>query len=478
MSLAVVILAAGQGTRMKSSLPKMLHQAAGRPLLGHVIERAKELEPSKIVIITGHGAEQIEAHFATEPVVFARQNEQLGTAHAFLCAQTALKGHDGDVFVLYGDTPLMTLETLKTALEAHRTAKAGMTVITGVLEDATGYGRIVRDDRGEVIRIVEQKAATKTEQAITEWNSGMYIFDSSAFGLAAQIGNANTAKEYYLTDILEMYRNHKKPVLAQIAASSELEGSNDRVQLSAADKTLRDRIRIKHMKNGVTLRDPSTIYIDDTVQISNDVILEPGVILNGNTSIATGSVIGAYSIISDCQLLGAVHIKPHSVLEGAVVKHGSDVGPFARLRSGTILEQGVHVGNFVEIKNSHLLEGAKAGHLAYIGDANIGREVNFSAGAITANYDGLDKFRTVIKDGAFIGTNVTLVAPVTIHQGAFIAAGSTITTDIPEGALGVTRANQKILEGWAVKYWSKKLETAKTSKLPIIRTWLEKRKLS
>ncbi|MFN3265960.1 MAG: bifunctional N-acetylglucosamine-1-phosphate uridyltransferase/glucosamine-1-phosphate acetyltransferase, partial [Deinococcales bacterium] len=303
MSLAVVILAAGQGTRMKSSLPKMLHQAAGRPLLGHVIERAKELEPSKIVVITGHGAEAIEAHFAKEPVVFVRQLEQLGTAHAFLCAKDALASHSGDVFVLYGDTPLMTLETLQAALEAHRSAKAGMTVITGILEDATGYGRIVRDERGEVQRIVEQKAASEAEKQIKEWNSGMYVFDQSAFELAVQIGNQNAAKEYYLTDILELYRRAGKPVVAKIAASSELEGSNDRVQLAAADKVLRDRIRIRHMRAGVTLRDPATTYIDDTVQIQSDVILEPGVVLQGQTSIATGSLIGAYSVLTDTQLL-------------------------------------------------------------------------------------------------------------------------------------------------------------------------------
>ncbi len=477
MSLAVVILAAGQGTRMKSSLPKMLHQAAGRPLLGHVIERAKELEPDKIVIITGHGADQIENHFASEPVVFARQTEQLGTAHAFLCAKEALSGFAGDVFVLYGDTPLMTLETLQNALEAHRSAKAGMTVITGILEDATGYGRIVRDGSGEVVRIVEQKAASDSEKTIKEWNSGMYVFDSSAFVLAAQIGNSNAAKEYYLTDILELYRQNHKPVVAKVTASSELEGSNDRVQLAAADKTLRDRIRIRHMKNGVTMRDPNTIYIDDTVSIANDVILEQGVTLTGNTSIATGSQIGAYSIIHDCQLEEAVIVKPHSVLEGARLAIGSDVGPFARIRPGTVLEAGVHVGNFVEIKNSHLMADAKAGHLAYIGDATVGREVNFSAGAITANYDGVDKHRTTILDGAFIGTNATLVAPVTIEQGAFVAAGSTITTDVPEGALGVTRASQKILEGWSVKYWTKKLETAKSTKLPVIRNWLGMRRI-
>ena len=475
MSLAVVILAAGQGTRMKSRLPKMLHEAAGRPLLGHVIERAKELLPSQIVVITGHGADAIEAHFSAEPVVFARQLEQLGTAHAFLCAKQALSAFNGDIFVLYGDTPLMTLETLQTALAAHRRAKAGMTVITGMLEDATGYGRIVRDDSGQVLRIVEQKAASDTEKEIKEWNSGMYIFDSSAFSLAAQIGNNNVAKEFYLTDILELYRQNNQPVLAQLAASSELEGSNDRVQLAAAAKTLQDRIRIRHMRAGVTMRDPSSTFIDDTVQMGQDVILEAGVMLHGKTSLATGSTIGAYSILTDVQLLGAVRIKAHSVLEGAVLHGGADVGPFARIRAGTVLEAGVHVGNFVEIKNSHLQAGAKAGHLAYIGDATVGREVNFSAGAITANFDGLDKHRTTIEDGAFIGTNATLVAPITIHQGAFVAAGSTITTDLPEGVLGVTRASQKTLEGWAVKYWTRKLETAKANKLSIIRKWLAQR---
>jgi bifunctional UDP-N-acetylglucosamine pyrophosphorylase / glucosamine-1-phosphate N-acetyltransferase len=475
VSLAIVILAAGQGTRMKSSLPKMLHQAAGRPLLGHVIERAKELLPEKIVVITGHGADAIEAHFAAEPVVFARQLEQLGTAHAFLCAKEALQNHTGDVFVLYGDTPLMTKETLSSALEAHRAVQAGMTVITGVLEDATGYGRIVRDEHGQVQRIVEQKAASEAEKTIKEWNSGMYVFDQSAFALASQIGNQNTAKEYYLTDILELYRSAGKPVVAKIADSSELEGSNDRVQLAAADKVLRDRIRVRHMRSGVTMRDPATTYIDDTVQIQNDVILEQGVVLVGNTSIATSSTIGAYSVVTDCELRGAVHVKPHSVLEGAVLYGGSDVGPFARLRAGTVLESGVHVGNFVEIKNSHLASDSKAGHLAYIGDTTIGREVNFSAGAITANYDGLDKHHTEIQDGAFIGTNVTLVAPVTIAKGAFVAAGSTITTNLPEGALGVTRATQKTLESWAVKYWTRKLESAKANKLPYIRSWLSQR---
>jgi bifunctional UDP-N-acetylglucosamine pyrophosphorylase / glucosamine-1-phosphate N-acetyltransferase len=475
VSLAVVILAAGQGTRMKSQLPKMLHEAAGRPLLGHVIERAKELEPKRVVVITGHGADAIEAHFANAGVTFARQLEQLGTAHAFLCAQDALQGHTGDIFVLYGDTPLMTSDTLRGALEAHRTQRAGMTVITGVLEDATGYGRIVRDEQGAVQRIVEQKAASEEEKRIQEWNSGMYVFDSSAFDLAANIGNNNPANEYYLTDILAAYRAQGSSIVAFQAASSELEGCNDRVQLAKADKILRDRIRERHMRGGVTLRDPNSTYIDDTVTLEPDVILEPGVILTGSTFIASGSVICAYSVIQDSKLEGAVRIKAHSVLEGAVLKKGVQAGPFVRLRKGTVLEADVHIGNFVEIKNSQLLEGAKAGHLAYIGDATVGREVNFSAGSITANFDGLDKHRTQIGDGAFIGTNATLIAPLDVAEGAFVAAGSTISKDVPEAALAVARGDQKTLEGWSERYWTKKLETAKPDKLPVIRRWLERR---
>ena len=475
--LAVVILAAGQGTRMQSNLPKMLHEAAGRPLLGHVIERARELGPERIVVVTGHGAAEIEAHFKDAGVTFARQLEQLGTAHAFLCAADALEGHSGDFMVLYGDTPLMRFETLRNALEAHRAAAAGMTVITGTLAHATGYGRIVRDASGEVVRIVEHKAATEAERQITEWNSGMYIFDSTAFGLARHIGNANVAHEYFLTDILELYRVQDKHVIAHRADSSELEGCNDRVQLAAAERVLHSRVRIALMTSGVTLRDPATTFVDDTVQIEPDVILEPGVMLRGATVVGRGSVIGAYSIITDCQLAAGVTIKPHSVLEGAVLESAAQVGPFARIRAGSRLGANVHVGNFVEVKNSTLHEGAKAGHLAYIGDADLGREVNFSAGAITANYDGVRKHRTVIADGAFIGTNATLIAPVTIAEGAFVAAGSTITTSLPEGALGVTRAPQRTVEDWSERYWTKKLIGAKPSKNPVIQSWLERRKL-
>jgi bifunctional UDP-N-acetylglucosamine pyrophosphorylase / glucosamine-1-phosphate N-acetyltransferase len=478
--LSVVILTAGQGTRMKSGLPKGLHEVAGVPMLGHVIARAQELkvssESEEIVIVTGHGADQIEGYFSDAGVTFARQDRQLGTAHAFLCAASALEGREGDIVVLYGDTPLVRRETLEAALSAHRASGAGMTVITGVLEDATGYGRIVHDEHGDVVRIVEQKSATPEELLIREWNSGMYIFDSSAFSLARRIGHTNPAGEYYLTDILELYRAEGKHVQSFVGDSDELHGVNDRVQLAAAERVMRDRVRENLMRGGVTMRDPATTYVDAGVQIEADVILEPGVTICGSCFIGTGSVIGAYSILRDVRLEASVHVKPHSVLEGATVGAGCDVGPFARLRPGTVLKDGVHVGNFVEIKNSTLLEGAKAGHLAYIGDASVGREVNFSAGAITANYDGVHKHRTVIEDGAFVGTNATLVAPVHLHEGAFVAAGSTITTDLPEGALGVTRATQKTIEDWSQRYWTRKLENVKPGKLPVIQRWLERRK--
>jgi bifunctional UDP-N-acetylglucosamine pyrophosphorylase / glucosamine-1-phosphate N-acetyltransferase len=472
--LAVVILAAGQGTRMKSQLPKMLHEVAGRPLLEHVINAAKALGPQQIVVVTGHGADQIEDHFAKAGVVFARQHEQLGTAHAFRMAQPALEDFDGEIVVLYGDTPLMRAQTLRGALELHRSNQAGMTVITSELENPKGYGRILRDANGEVVRIVEHKSATEAQKLIKEWNSGMYVFSSKAFTLAAKIGDDNSAKEFYLTDILEKYRQVGDKALAyKIADAAELEGANDRVQLAQADTVLRNRIREHWMREGVTLRDPNSIYIDDTVTLEPDVIIEPGVILKGQTSIARDSIVGAYSVISDSMLANNVTVKPHTVLENVTMHSGSDAGPFARLRGGAILERDVHVGNFVEIKNSRLEQGAKAGHLAYLGDARIGAESNIGAGTITANYDGINKHHTDIGRGVFIGSNSTIIAPRVIGDGAFVAGGSTISDDIPEGAIAIARGKQRNIEGWAEKYWRKALELVKPGKMKVIRVWLE-----
>ncbi len=474
--LAVVILAAGQGTRMKSQLPKMLHEVAGRPLLEHVINAAKALGPEKIVVVTGHGADQIEHHFAKAGVVFARQHEQLGTAHAFRMAQPALEDFDGEIVVLYGDTPLMRAQTLRGALEFHRQKQAGMTVITSELENPKGYGRILRDANGEVVRIVEHKSATEAQKLIKEWNSGMYVFSNKAFTLASSIGSENTAKEFYLTDILEKYRQAGDKALAyKISDAAELEGANDRVQLAQADTVLRNRIREHWMIEGVTLRDPASIYIDDTVMLEPDVIIEPGVILKGQTSIARDSIVGAYSVISDSILASNVSVKPHTILENVTMHQGSDAGPFARLRGGAILERDVHVGNFVEIKNSRLEQGAKAGHLAYLGDARIGAESNIGAGTITANYDGINKHHTDIGKGVFIGSNSTIIAPRVIGDGAFVAGGSTISDDVPDGAIAIARGRQRTIEGWAEKYWRKALELVKPGKMKVIRAWLERK---
>lgn len=476
MTLAVVILAAGQGTRMKSALPKVLHRAAGREMLGHVVRAARSLEPSRVVIVTGHGADQVEARFADAGVQFVRQLEQLGTAHAFLQARSALEGFDGEILVLYGDTPMLRPETLRGVLEAHRAAHAGMTAITAVLENPTGYGRIIRDQNGDVQRIVEEKAANLAERAVKETNSGVYVFSSRAMELAAGITNDNPAHEFYLTDILERYRAVGDRVIGHLVDdSTELLGINDRVQLAFAEKVLRDRTRNRFMREGVTMIDPTSTYIDDTVSIEQDVTLHPGVLLEGQTRIARGCVIGPHSRLTNAILEEHVTVHGWTVIQDSSLGPQSDVGPFARFRPGVRLEREVHIGNFVEVKNSTLGAGSKAGHLAYLGDADIGEEVNIGAGTITANYDGLGKYRSSIGSGSFIGSNATIIAPRTIGEGAYIAAGSAVHDDVPDGALAVARGKQRNLPGWSERFWRKGLEKLAAQKFPFLRRWLASR---
>ncbi len=476
VTLAVVILAAGQGTRMKSALPKVLHKTAGREMLGHVVRAARALEPEKLVVVTGHGADQVEAAFKDAGVIFVRQLEQLGTGHAFLQAKTALDGFTGEILVLYGDTPMLRLETLKNVLNAHHTSGAGMTAITAMLENPKGYGRIVRDLNGDVQRIVEEKAATATEKAIKETNSGVYVFSSRAMELAAGITNNNPAHEFYLTDILERYRAAGDRVIAfPVDDSTELLGVNDRVQLAFAEKVMRDRTRNRFMREGVTMIDPASTYIDDTVVIEPDVILHPGVFLEGQTQIARGCVIGPHSRLTNATLEENVTIHGWTVIQDSSLGAHSDVGPFARFRPGVRLEREVHVGNFVEVKNSTLGVGSKAGHLAYLGDADIGEEVNIGAGTITANYDGLGKYRSSIGSGSFIGSNTTIIAPRTVGQGAYVAAGSTVHDDVPDGALAVARGKQRNLLGWSERFWRKGLEQLAAQKFPFLRRWLVSR---
>ncbi|MFT2721364.1 bifunctional UDP-N-acetylglucosamine diphosphorylase/glucosamine-1-phosphate N-acetyltransferase GlmU [Deinococcus sp. A31D244] len=473
--LDVVILAAGQGTRMKSSLPKVLHPVAGRPMVAWAVKAAQELGARSVVVVTGHGAGAVEAALAGTGVVFARQEQQLGTGNAFLAGMDALEDHrEADVLVLYGDTPLLRTETLRDLLADHRARGGAFTVLTGVLPDATGYGRIIRDAQGNVERIVEQKDATPEERAVGEFNSGVYLMDARANDLAHRITNENASGEYYLTDLLGLYRAEGAEAHAfRLNDPDEVMGANDRTGLAEAENIIRARITLAHMRAGVTIHMPETVYIEDTVVLGRDVTLEPGVILRGDTRVADGAEIGAYSVITDSVLGEGVIVKPHSVLEGAQVGARSDVGPFARLRPGTVLGEAVHIGNFVETKNAHLAQGVKAGHLAYLGDVSIGDETNVGAGTIIANFDGVNKHPSRIGAGVFIGSNSTIVAPRVIGDAAFIAGGSTVHDDVPEGALAVARGKQRNLEGWSHRYWSGLREKVQV-KLPWLAGWLDR----
>lgn len=473
--LDVVILAAGQGTRMKSALPKVLHPVAGRPMVAWAVRAAQELGARNVVVVTGHGAGQVEAALEGSGVRFARQERQLGTGHAFLVGAQALGNtRDADVLVLYGDTPLLRTETLHELIADHHARDSALTILTGELPDATGYGRIIRDAEGQVERIVEEKAATPGEKAVREFNSGVYVMDGRATELARRITNDNAAGEYYLTDLLALYRGEGARVGAfRLVDADEVLGANDRTGLAGAEAILRRRINTAHMRAGATLQDPDTIRIEDTVTLGRDVTVEPGVILRGGTKVADGVTLGAYSVVTDSVLEEGVNVKPHSVLEGAQVGAGSDVGPFARLRPGTVLGAGVHIGNFVETKNARLDAGVKAGHLTYLGDVSIGAETNVGAGTIVANFDGVQKHQSRVGAGVFIGSNSTLIAPRVIGNAAFIAAGSAVHEDVPEGALAVARGKQRTLAGWSRRYWGGLREQVR-EKLPWLAGWLER----
>lgn len=473
--LDVVILAAGQGTRMKSALPKVLHPVAGRPMVAWAVKAARDLGARDVVVVTGHGAERVEQALSGQGVKFARQEQQLGTGHAFLCGVDALASQgDADVLVLYGDTPLLRPETLRGLLDDHRERGSALTILTGELPDATGYGRIIRDASGNVERIVEQKDTTPEEKLVREFNSGVYVMDARAPELARKITNNNAAREYYLTDLLALYRQEGARASGyKLADADEVQGANDRRGLAELGAILQKRINTAHMAAGVTIQGPDTVFIEDTVILGQDVTLEPGVILRGQTTLAGGVLVGAYSVITDCELAAGVVVKPHSVLEGARVGAGADVGPFARLRPGTVLAEGVHIGNFVETKNAKLDAGVKAGHLAYLGDVTIGAETNVGAGTIVANFDGVNKHQSKIGAGVFIGSNSTIIAPREVGDAAFIAAGSAVHEHVPEGAMAVARGKQRNLEGWSRRYW-KGMGAKVGQKLPWLAAWLER----
>ena len=437
-----VVLAAGQGTRMKSKLHKVLHPVCGKPMVQHVIDTMASMQVENMIVVVGHGADSVRAKLG-EGVTYALQEQQLGTAHAVQQAAPFLQDKEGTTFLLYGDVPLLSKETLTDLLRYHEEQQAAATVLTAVLPDPTGYGRIVRDAAGEVLRIVEHKDATDEERAIREINTGIYCVDNQKLWNAlAEVKNDNAQGEYYLTDCVAILRERGEKVVGFAAADpEETMGINDRVQLADAEAYLRRRIAVGHMRNGVTIVDPSSTYIEADVTIGADTIIQPGTFLRGRTTIGSDCVIGPQADLTNVQVADQVTIH-YAVMVDASIEHESTVGPYAYVRPGTEIGPHVKIGDFVELKNAKIKEGSKVPHLSYVGDAEIGADVNIGCGTITVNYDGAVKHKTVVEDGAFIGCNTNLVAPVTVGQNAYVAAGSTIHEDVPANALAIARERQ------------------------------------
>lgn len=447
MSLSVVILAAGQGKRMHSDLPKVLQPLGGRTLLEHVVESARQLKPDAIHAVYGHGGGQVPTVLRHLPVQWVLQAEQLGTGHALMQALPAIPG-DHTVLVLYGDVPLVRAETLKPLTEAA--ARGALALLTASVADPTGYGRILRNADRQVERIVEHKDADTAQRAINEINTGLLA--GSAKSLQAwlkQVRNHNAQKEYYLTDVIALAVADGVPVVG-LAAQDEAEvlGINDRMQLAAAEAVLRQRTAEVLMRQGVTLRDPARFDLRGDLHCGRDVVIDINCVFEGRVTLGHRVRIGPQVLIRDCEIGDDTEVFAGSVLDGARIGRRTRIGPFARIRPETELADETHVGNFVEVKKSRLGPGSKANHLSYLGDAEIGREVNVGAGTITCNYDGVSKHRTVIGDGAFIGSNTSLVAPVTVGAGATIGAGSVISREAPAEALTLTRAEQKTRKDW------------------------------
>ncbi|HSK08185.1 MAG TPA: bifunctional UDP-N-acetylglucosamine diphosphorylase/glucosamine-1-phosphate N-acetyltransferase GlmU [Vicinamibacterales bacterium] len=448
--LHVLILAAGKGTRMKSAVPKVLHPVAGTPMIEYALRTAAALSPATRTVIVGHEAGQVkQALAAHNDLRFVLQEPQLGTGHAVMQAASLFEGARGTLLLLSGDAPRLSVDTLRQLLAEHERAGFAATVLTALVADPTGYGRILRDAAG-VTRIVEHRDATPEERQVPEINSSIYAFDlEPLFPALSRVAADNAQAEYYLTDLVGIYRGDGRRVGAVVAErSDEILGINSRGELAAMSRRIwRDRADAL-MAEGVTLEDPDTTYVDAGIPVGRDTTICPGVTLQGRTSIGSGCVIHAGVRIVDSTLEDDVLVLDHCLITGAHIAQEARVGPFARIRPETHVGRGAHVGNFVELKKTRLGAGSKAMHLAYLGDATIGERVNVGAGTITCNYDGVKKNPTVIEDGAFIGSDSQLVAPVRVGRGAYVAAGSSITRDVPAGSLGIARGRQENIEGW------------------------------
>lgn len=431
-SLATVILAAGKGTRMKSQMAKVLHQVAGKPMLQHLTDTAERLASRKTIVVVGYQGEQVQAAIQGANLTFVYQHEQKGTGHAVMQAREALQSFEGSTLVLVGDAPLLSLETLQHLCNHHFSTGADATILTTHLENPYGYGRVVRDADGKFMRIVEQSDLTGEEAEITETNTGIYLFDNKKlFRALDKIQPNNRQGEYYLTDVFGFLDTDGARIgLVQTDDFEETIGINDRVRLAEAEKILRRRINEHWMREGVTMIDPDTTYIDEDVEIGQDTILKPFTFIEGKSRIGSGCEIGPHTRIKDTQIGNDVNIT-HSILLDSVIHDRVTVGPFAHVRPGNEIHDEVKIGDFVEVKNSLIGKGSKLLHLSYVGDAVVGEKCNIGAGTITANYDGKNKSQTRLGDGVFIGSNSTLVAPVTLEDGARTGAGAVVTRDVP-----------------------------------------------
>jgi bifunctional UDP-N-acetylglucosamine pyrophosphorylase/glucosamine-1-phosphate N-acetyltransferase len=449
--LSTIILAAGKGTRMKSDLVKVLHPLLGIPMLSYPIDVSLNgIRSGKTIVVVGHQEERIRECCADDRLTFVDQGDPRGTGHAVLCAENHLRGFTGTVLVLCGDVPLLKADTLGKFIDAHKGNGGAITVMTAVLEDPTGYGRIVRTDGGWVQRIVEERDASPGEMSIREVNTGIYCIDSPfLFEALKQVGADNAQGEYYLTDIVAIANERQQKVCAfPVEDSAEAMGINTRVDLAKADEIRRAQLLDEMMLGGVSNVDPKTTYIDKPVRVGRDTLIYPNCYLHGETIIGERCVLEPNSQITDSKIGNDVVIKASSVIAESTIHEGASIGPFARLRPGTEVKRNARIGNFVEVKKSVIGEATKANHVTYLGDTTVGRGVNIGAGTIICNYDGEKKYPTVIEDDVFVGSNTELVAPVSVKKGSYIGAGSTITKDVPEGALAISRSKQKTIRGW------------------------------
>ncbi|OUS70968.1 UDP-N-acetylglucosamine diphosphorylase/glucosamine-1-phosphate N-acetyltransferase [Paenibacillus sp. MY03] len=451
MTRMAIVLAAGQGKRMKSKLYKVLHPVCGKPMVGHVLDTVKAANCEKVVVIVGHGAEKVKAYLG-DAAEYALQGEQLGTGHAVLQAKELIGDIDGTTIVVCGDTPLVRASTVEAMLKLHEESGAAATVLTASFADPAGYGRVIRGEDGTVRRIVEQKDCTEEEAAVQEINTGTYCFDNrKLFEALANVKNENAQGEYYLTDVVGLLKSAGEVVQGYCTSDlAEAIGVNDRVALAEAERFMRERINREHLLNGVTIIDPQNTYIEAGVVIGADTVLYPGSVLRAGTVIGEDCVIGPNAEITASEVGDGAAIK-FSVIAESIVGPESAVGPYANLRPGSKLGRGCKIGDFVELKNAVLDDGSKVSHLSYVGDAVVGKDVNIGCGAITVNYDGFNKAVTEIGDHAFIGSNVNLIAPVKVGDGAYVVAGSTVTQDVPAGDLAIARERQVNKPGYADK---------------------------